>query len=445
MRDLIEARGRARARVTRALPLSALLFATACSSPAPLSFANGYAPGAPEHAGQQLFLESTFGVEVLGGWPPAEFLVGLMASEPEVFGDQFAKFGFVADPTDDLPVGLKRGSKDPTEVHETCALCHVSRLPDGTLWLGAPSLVLELDRLRLEVEDRWVAAGHAPMLTALQRQKLTAYGPGRTAADSSNYYRPVPADFPPYFTLRDRTHLNYMGTGQNVRTEAIFSLYAFGAGAPNAREARVKLPTADVLDPFLTFLGSLDPPPAPSTDPTLVARGRAVFEAERCGACHHVGDLAADEVTPLDTSTTARDRVPGDDPAWPKGSIATSRLHRVLQDGDPDDPNAGADDERLGDYLELIFENGLAIRRTDGYRVSDLRGLAYTAPYLHNGSVPTLEDLLRPASERPATFLRGAFVVDTSVAGNANTGHELGTTLDDADRAALVEYLRSLD
>ncbi|MCK6546548.1 hypothetical protein L6R52_11930 [Myxococcota bacterium] len=417
----------------------------ACSEPAPLRFGNGWAEGDPEIEGQALFLGSTFGVEVLGSWPPAEFLVGLAASEPDVFGDQFSKFGFIPDPTDDLPLGLKRGEKDPTRVHETCALCHVSALPDGTLWLGAPSQVLDLDHFRLAVDERWVAAGNPSMLTDLEREKLRAYGPGRTAADSSNYYRPVPADFPPYFNLSERTHMNYMGTGQNLRTEAVFSLYAFGAGAPNAREARVKLPPAEVLDPFLSFLGALDPPPAPPTDPALVARGRAVFDAERCGTCHHVGDLAADEVTPLDTSTTARDRVPGDDPAWPRGSIATSRLHRVLQDGDPDDPNAGADDDRIGDYLELIFENGLAIRRTDGYRVSDLRGLAYTAPYLHNGSVPTLDDLLRPAAERPATFTRGTFTIDTTIAGNGNGGHEFGVTLSAEDRAALVEYLRSLD
>jgi hypothetical protein len=67
-----------------------------------------------------------------------------------------------------------------------------------------------------------------------------------------------------------------------------------------------------------------------------------------------------------------------------------------------------------------------------------------TAPFLHNGSVPTLEDLFRPASERPVTFSRGDFVVDTTLPGNSNQGHEFGTAITEAERGALAAYLRSL-
>ena len=96
-------------------------------------------------------------------------------------------------------------------------------------------------------------------------------------------------------------------------------------------------------------------------------------------------------------------------------------------------------------------------------------------PFLHNGSVPTIEDLLRPVSDRPKTFCLGAgeydpkklgyksscvsgtTVTDTSIAGNLNTGHEFkdvkpGTTeqgvigrgLKPSEREALIEYLKSL-
>ncbi len=110
--------------------------------------------------------------------------------------------------------------------------------------------------------------------------------------------------------------------------------------------------------------------------------------------------------------------------------------------------------------------------RTDNallaYKARPLDGIWATAPYLHNGSVPTLYDLLLPAEQRPKTFRLGtrrydldrvgyatmdsggfAFrTVDDAgkpVAGNANTGHDYGTsTMSNADRRALVEYMKTL-
>jgi hypothetical protein len=87
------------------------------------------------------------------------------------------------------------------------------------------------------------------------------------------------------------------------------------------------------------------------------------------------------------------------------------------------------------------------------------------APYLHNGSVPTLADLLSPADKRPKAFVRGldvldpnkggfeappctpeqkiqaGFCFDTSVRGNWNGGHEYGVELPATDKAALLAYL----
>ncbi len=426
--------------------LCTLTLAACSGDPAPLVLANGFPADSPESAGQDLFLHSAWGTEVTDAWPPAEFMLALMDDEPDVFGDQYARFGFLPDPADDFPLGFKRGRTDPEKVHETCALCHVSALPDGRLWAGMPAVRLDFSRFRREVSRRWVAAGNPPLLTPAEEAKALAYGPGRTGADSGEYSRPVPADFPPYFTLSARTHLNYMGTGQNIRTETTFSLYALGAGYPNRAAARVPLPTPEAIEEFLLFFGHMSAPPAPAVDAALVERGRAVFEASRCGSCHHVGDLALDGVVTLDTSSTARERLPGEDPAFPTGSITTSGAHRVLQDGDPDDPSSGeGDSERLADYLLLILENDLAIRRTDGYRVADLRGLAYSAPYLHNGSVPTLEALLSPAAMRPTKWEREGFTIDTTLPGNGNGGHEFGADLPDADKAALIEFLRSLE
>ncbi len=100
------------------------------------------------------------------------------------------------------------------------------------------------------------------------------------------------------------------------------------------------------------------------------------------------------------------------------------------------------------------------------YESRVIQGIWATAPYLHNGSVPTLADLLKPAAERPAQFNVGrdydiekvglassrSGVSSTTVttgcenrnSGNSRCGHEFGTTLPDAEKRALLEYLKTL-
>ena len=104
-------------------------------------------------------------------------------------------------------------------------------------------------------------------------------------------------------------------------------------------------------------------------------------------------------------------------------------------------------------------------RKTDGYANLPLDGLWLRAPYLHNGAVPTLADLLMPPAQRPQVFWRGYDVydpvrvgftvqgpaaeragtlLDTRLRGNSNQGHDFGTALPDASKTALLEYLKSL-
>ena len=96
------------------------------------------------------------------------------------------------------------------------------------------------------------------------------------------------------------------------------------------------------------------------------------------------------------------------------------------------------------------------------YKARPLNGIWATAPYLHNGSVPTLYDLLLPPDERPKRFHVGSRVFDpekvgfgtqagpksnllhTGQPGNANGGHEYGTGFDEDARRDLVEYLKTL-
>ncbi len=94
------------------------------------------------------------------------------------------------------------------------------------------------------------------------------------------------------------------------------------------------------------------------------------------------------------------------------------------------------------------------------YKARPLNGIWATAPYLHNGSVPSLWALLQPVAQRPARFFvgsrefdpvrvgqvsdQGPSLLDTSLPGNSNGGHLAGTTLPEADKRALLEYLKTL-
>ena len=81
-------------------------------------------------------------------------------------------------------------------------------------------------------------------------------------------------------------------------------------------------------------------------------------------------------------------------------------------------------------------------------RTAPLTTLVASAPYLHNGSVPTLEALLEPTDARPTTFSlgtgQGTFIFDTRLPGNRNTGHEFGTKLGAEEKRDLIAFLKSL-
>lgn len=96
------------------------------------------------------------------------------------------------------------------------------------------------------------------------------------------------------------------------------------------------------------------------------------------------------------------------------------------------------------------------------YKARPLNGIAFTAPYLHNGAVPSIYQLLLPAAKRVKMFdvgskrydtkvlgyattrVAGSRTFDTTAVGNSNAGHEYGTSLPDPDRMALIEYLKTL-
>ncbi|SDI24842.1 hypothetical protein SAMN05216603_12822 [Pseudomonas benzenivorans] len=114
----------------------------------------------------------------------------------------------------------------------------------------------------------------------------------------------------------------------------------------------------------------------------------------------------------------------------------------------------------------------IGVQEKRGYKARPLHGVWATPPFLHNGSVPTLFQLLSPISERQAQFwvgnfefnpkqvgfnnerFPGGFLFDTEITGNSNRGHEfrdgcreggvIGRALQPEERWALIEYLKVL-
>ena len=114
----------------------------------------------------------------------------------------------------------------------------------------------------------------------------------------------------------------------------------------------------------------------------------------------------------------------------------------------------------------------IGVQELRGYKARPLDGIWATPPFLHNGSVPSLFHLLSPVAERPQRFwvgsreydpnhvgirierFDGGFLLDTSITGNSNRGHEfragcrgngvIGRALEPHERWALVEYLKVL-
>jgi mono/diheme cytochrome c family protein len=266
-------------------------------------------------------------------------------------------------------------------------------------------------------------------------------GPGRV--DTFNPYKRMfgfdlkadgtvgTADLPPLFDQRPRQGLWLHWDGNNDMVEERNKSAAIGAGAT---EASLDLASLDRIAQWTLDLKAPAYPEA-RIDQSRVEQGRLVYDAS-CAACHAFGGARVGQVTPADEIGTDPERV------------------RSFT------PELVAKMNTIGTGKPWKFSH---FRKTNGYANMPLDGVWLRAPYLHNGSVPTLRALLFP-EERPSVFYRGydvydwqrvGFVAegpdaeregvrfDTSLRGNSNAGHLYGRELSAADREALIEYLKT--
>ncbi|NET54462.1 MAG: c-type cytochrome, partial [Merismopedia sp. SIO2A8] len=192
------------------------------------------------------------------------------------------------------------------------------------------------------------------------------------------------------------------------------------------------------IDRVEQFMRDYQPPAYPfPIDVALADQGKQVFDTT-CASCHAFGGERTGTVIPIDEIGTDRHRLD----MWTQSAV---------------DAYSAYADGYSYDFQEL--------QKTDGYVAVALDGLWLRAPYLHNGSVPYLPDLLETPENRTPQFYRGydvydpdkvgftaegpdaaeqGILYDTTVTANSNEGHLYGIDLPTEQKAALVEYLKTL-
>jgi mono/diheme cytochrome c family protein len=277
-----------------------------------------------------------------------------------------ASVGFLLE--DDVWVGLRvfQTPQGDVRVGPTCAQCHAGRGPDGAVTGARSNRAMNIGGIRLLTLQE---AGTE--LDTTDVADLENLGPGRADVLGDGVFNPYA--FPDFAGLGDLPFLHHNANWLQ-RTPSTLALRCETLFITSSGEQhRIPRVLSYALARWMQSLAPLPPQALPSD---LSIAGEAVFEQAGCSGCH---------VPPLFTS---------------------AREVSVAEVGT--EPSAGES----------------PVRRSGNYRIPSLRGVAWTAPYLHHGAVSSLEDLFEPTRDEP--------------------GHPWGLALEPADRTALVAYLRTL-
>ena len=224
---------------------------------------------------------------------------------------------------------------------------------------------------------------------------------------------------------------------------AITTFFTVPSMGVHPDKALHNLPDGEAIAAFLV---TYRPQPFPDNiDAASAAKGAMVYAAA-CASCHGT-------YSPAPAPRLVRY------PNW-IGDVGTDPLRSQLFD------------RRLVRAVQTsIYRNRIAAGAGQGYVAPPLTGIWASAPYLHNGSVPTLAGLLSPA-QRPVRFQVGGHALDyaavglrleadgsyptgyrpfsrpawldTREPGRSSAGHRFGETLAPEDKAALIEFLKQL-
>ncbi len=406
---------------------------------------------------------------------------------PDRPGEGYARFGMVYESeTAERPIGTSYRERQVPLQGLNCAVCHTGVLRDSPeaprqIILGMPSHQMDLQAY----QEFLFACGRDPrfttdtILSAIRKanpdfgffdrliyrflviprtrdgiqeaaegftwtQQRPPQGPGRV--DTFNPYKAIifgfdmsidlsvgTADLPSLWDQKSREGLSLHWDGNNNSVAERNLSAAIGAGAS---EDSLDLAAIKRVE---DWIWDLKPPPFPSDriDTARAAAGEPLYR-QHCATCHAIGSEFVGKVIEIDEIGTDPERM---------SSFTEALAERM---------------NTLGTGRPWRFSH---FRSTNGYAAMPLDGLWLRAPYLHNGSVPTLQDLLKPVDERPAVFWRGyevydydkvgfvsqgagaeaaGFRFDASLRGNGRQGHLYGTELDAGQKQDLLEYLKTL-
>ncbi|MBX7101319.1 MAG: c-type cytochrome [Myxococcaceae bacterium] len=290
-----------------------------------------------------------------------------------------------------------------------------------------------------------VADNLAPILFSHRDQKTLSWS-ARPLLDPPPT-QVVPVDVPPWWNLKKKNSMFHTALGRGDQSRIMMSA-ALLCTDELAQAKAIDQSFPDVR----AYLLSLKPPAYPyPLDAALVATGHQVFD-QTCARCH--GTYGEGGSYPNLVVVTEE---VGTDPTL---ALATS---------------AASPTRRFNDWFNGSFYGERArLVTTVGYVAPPLDGLWATAPYFHNGSVPTVADVL-DSTHRPAFWTRDfttydfdrdrlgfrftdvghgksdesdaskrRAIYDTTRPGYGNHGHTYGDALSPAEKAALLEYLKTL-
>ncbi|MBK5396906.1 hypothetical protein JFU47_09335 [Pseudomonas sp. TH39(2020)] len=362
----------------------------------------------------------------------------------------------------------------------------------------------------------------------------TEEGPGRTdafgrianasfgdAISPANYrVANAPVDYPQLWDMWTFDWVQWNGSAQQPMARNIGEALGVGAtlnffdanGQPFKGDARypssVRLRDLHLIEQTLQ---RLKPPAWPeellgTIDKTQAAKGRELF-TENCAGCHVPRSVQSDGRWVQHLKMLPVEFI-GTDPGA-ANNIADHRFDLTALQWDPAElaqldvqlqptPTESLDLSKLSSAKGLAYVTAfvgnrafleaniptaerpdmdgfglpIGVRELRAYKARPLAGVWATAPFLHNGSVPSIYQLLSPQDERTTTFYKGTFeydprhlgyrteaftngfMFDTRITGNHNSGHEfragkrgngvIGRLLQPEERWALLEYLKVL-
>lgn len=255
----------------------------------------------------------------------------------------------------------------------------------------------------------------------------------------------VASDVPAWWLLKKKNALYYLGLG---RGDFVRSIQQITVVAIEDEQDAARI--AESMRDLLAYLVTIEPPKHPGPiDMGLARAGEGVF-VQNCAKCHGTYDTFGGPET-YPNRLIPLERI-GTDPGYAQNLMASGLWAWFNQSW----------------YSKTADDGGesTAAAPLAGYVAPPLDGVWITAPYFHNGSVPTVEGVLDSAA-RP-TFWRRSFrdddydldrlgwrhtvepgpggreTYDTTVPGYGNGGHPFGDELTPEERRAVIEYLKTL-